>query len=127
VVWRRWRRRRVYIQLCRVVVLDILHTSMRAFTHGVWVPPKTNPTYTRFVQESETHREFETADYLALHLPWNHEIFTENVFMYDSYCPKFSERDSKIYVLETRLCAFHYIKNNGMFSQIPPDGLDLSF
>jgi hypothetical protein len=30
--------------------------------------------------------------------------------MHESYCPKISERDSKICVLETRLCVFHYTK-----------------
>jgi len=43
---------------------------------------------------------FETANYLALHLLHDLENFTEDVFMLDIYCPKFSERESKICVLE---------------------------
>jgi len=37
---------------------------------------------------------FETAGYLALHLPYNLEIFTEDVFMHDIYCHKISERET---------------------------------
>jgi len=53
-----------------------------------------------FVQVFETHRVFETANYLALHMPYDLENFTEDVFMHDIYCTKFSERESKICVLE---------------------------
>ena len=56
--------------------------------------------YTMFVQVFETHRVFETANYLALHMPYDLENFTEDVFMHDIYCTKFSERESKICVLE---------------------------
>jgi len=37
---------------------------------------------------------FETANYLALHLPYDLENFTEDVFMHDIYCTKFSEREA---------------------------------
>ena len=42
--------------------------------------------------EVETHQEFETADSLAHHLPWDLEIFTEDVFMHETHCPRMSER-----------------------------------
>jgi hypothetical protein len=35
--------------------------------------------------------EFETADYLVLHLPWDLEIFTKDVFMHEIYCLKILE------------------------------------
>jgi len=53
-----------------------------------------------FVQVFETHWVFETANYLALHLLYDLENFTEDVFMHDIYCPKISERESKICFLE---------------------------
>jgi len=69
-----------------------------------------------FVQVFETHRVFETANYLALHLPYDLEIFTEDVFMHDIYCPKFLERESKICVLEARFCAFQYIRQTKVWN-----------
>jgi len=53
-----------------------------------------------FVHKFETHQEFETAAYLALHLPEDLGNFAKDVFMLDIHCPKISERDSKICVLE---------------------------
>jgi hypothetical protein len=64
---------------------------------------------TMFVHDIETHWEFETADYLDLHLPLNLEIFTEDVFMHEIYCPKISERDS-------RLCVFYYTKQTKVWN-----------
>ena len=55
-------------------------------------------------------QEFETKEYLALHLPQNLENFTEAAFVHDIHHSKFSERDSKICVLETWLFVFHYTR-----------------
>ena len=73
----------------------------------------------------KTHQKFETADYLALHLPWNHKIFTKDVFMYAIYWLKLLERDSKTCVLETQL--FITNKSNGMPPHIPQDLRDRLF
>ena len=69
-----------------------------------------------FVQVFETHWVFETANYLALHLLYDLENFTEDVFMHDIYCPKFPERESKICVLEARFCAFQYIRQTKVWN-----------
>jgi len=61
-------------------------------------------------------QEFETAAYLALHLPEDLENFTEDAFMLDIHCPKISERDSKICALETRFCAFHYTRQTKVWN-----------
>ena len=53
------------------------------------------PPITMFVQV------FETVDYLTFHLPWDLEIFTESVFMYDICCIQIIERDLNICVLGT--------------------------
>ena len=69
-----------------------------------------NTLLTMFVQV------FETADYLALHLPYDLENFTEDLFMHDIYCPKISERVLKICVLEARFCAFHYTRQTKVWN-----------
>ena len=74
-----------------------------------------------FVQKKyKTHQEFEAADFLALHLPWNLKILT---CIY--YRLRILERDSKT-------CVLLFItpltnKSNGMFSHIPSDRLDHLF
>ena len=58
-----------------------------------------------FVHEFETHQEFETAAYLALHLPEDLVNFTEDVFMLDIHCPKnFRERFKYLCSGGTILC-----------------------
>ena len=83
-----------------------------------------------FVQVFETHQVFETANYLALHLPYDLENFTEDVFMHDIYCTKFSERERQRFVFwrhDFVLFNTSDKQKSGMFSQIPPDRLDCLF